>query len=171
MTDTFRYQDVFTEINIPESEKYLALQAKNIFDAVSGGDASDPNAFAHLSKVLETNSTSQAFWDYEHEDGHNYDRLVMTFAKESLTIAIERRDFDNRSASLRKSLVMSKGVSKVFETDLRRNRHFDSAEESVVDAFKHDFFETAARLGLRNKISLIESDQNESSSAIFDSAA
>ena len=171
MTDTFRYQDVFTEINIPESEKYLALQAKNIFDAVSSGEESDPNAFAHLSRILETQITSQAFWDYEHEDGHNYDRLVMTFAKESLTIAIERRDFDDRSASLRKSIIMSKGISRVFETDLERSRYFDSAEESAVEAFKHDFFETTARLGLRNRITLVESDQNESSSAILASVA
>jgi len=173
MTDTFHYQDVYKTINIPKTERRLAQKAKNIFDVATGAGAWDPNIYEHLSRVTDGESASQAFWDFEDDDNHAYDRLALTIMRRGLTIALEHRDFTNKPSGYRQTMLISQGVSKVYTTDLLRNGVQDlgsTSEESLLQ-FKSHFYETVADLGLYSQIKRLQMNQNESSSAILANVA
>lgn len=171
MTDKLYYPDVFTTINIPKTERRLAVKAKNLFDVAAGAEPWDPNVYAHLNKVTDDRNASQAFWEYDHEDGHTYDRFVMTMMQRGLTLAIEHRDFDVRGSEMRKSLIIWNGTSTVHTSGITRAELHQSRSEFAVASFKHDFYEMAARLGLHHHVSRQMGDQNESDAAIFANAA
>lgn len=178
MTDKIHYPDLFKTINIPETEKNLALEAQTLFGVANGAELWRPEVFAHMSTSLDNAMASQVFWNFENDSKHTYDRLVLTAMHNGLTIALEHRDFDHREASVRKSLIISQGVSRVYTSDLMRSGLLDlgSTSELAVASFKENLLETTAHLGLYRQIKQIhiglnETDQNESSSAIFASAA
>lgn len=171
MTDKLHYQDVFTTINIPKPERRLAMKAKNLFDVAVGTEPWNPAVFTHLSRATDSINASQAFWDYENEDGHTYDRLALTIMQRGLTIALEHRDFDQRDARIRQTMLVSQGVSKVYTSDLLGRPDMGETGEQAVTAFKENFLLTTANLGLYSRIQQLRTDQNESDSAIFASAA
>ncbi|MDB5179849.1 MAG: hypothetical protein JWN12_481 [Candidatus Saccharibacteria bacterium] len=175
MTDKFHYQDVFQTINIPENERTLALKAKNLFDVIldTDGDVDTWNSAVHLhlQKITDSESASQAFWEFEDDTNHLYDRLVLSIMKRGLIVALEHRDFDDRDAAIRQSLMISNGVSKVYTSNLRRRGVPDngSTSELVIADFKRSLLDTTANLGLYHRIQEVR--QNESDSAILASAA
>jgi len=171
MTDRLHYQDVFKTINIPKTERRLALHAKTLFDVAAGAEPWNPNIYTHLSKTSDTISASQAFWEFENDDDHTYDRLALTIMRRGLTIAIEHRDFDQRDGRVRKSLRIGDGASKVYSSDLLGRLDLGSSEEADVTSFKENFLQTAANLGLYHRIKHLRGDQNESDAAIFANAA
>ena len=171
MTDKLHYQDVFTTINIPKTERRLALKAKNLFDIAAGVEPWNPNIYAYLNKTTDSESASQAFWEYENDDEHSYDQLVLTIMRRGLTIALEHRDFTINEVPIQKSLLISSGVSKVYVSELRAQNNLGVASEQAVTSFKESFFETTARLGLYTYAKHLQADQNESSSDILANAA
>lgn len=171
MTDKLHYQDVFQTINIPKPERRLALKAKNLFDVTNGVEPWNPNVYEHLRKTIDTENASQAFWEFENDNEHTYDQLVLTMMRRGLTIALEHRDFTTNEAPIRKSLFISGGVSKVYVSELRAQHNLGVASEQVVTDFKESFFQTTARLGLYTRTKHLQADQNESSSDILASAA
>jgi hypothetical protein len=173
MTDKLHYPDLFKTINIPETEKPLALEAHNLFDVANGVVPWNPDRFTHMSKFIDSESASQIFWNFEDDANHLYDRLALTAMRGGLTVALEHRNFTNPAVSVRKTLIMSQGVSKIFTTDLQGRGGMDggSKAESEIITFKQQLLETTARLGLYGHIKRLETDQNESSSAILANAA
>ena len=173
MTEKLHYQDVFKTIHIPKSERRLALKTKDLFDIVHGEKEWDPSVHEHLSHVIDTHNASQVFWEFEDDDNRLYDRLALTIMKRGLTIALEHRDFNDKAVSIRQSLVISNGGFKVYNSDLGGRALLDqgSATPESIAIFKDNFIETTANLGLRRHIKRISTDQNESDSARFASAA
>jgi len=174
MTEKFQYHDVFKTINVPKTERRLALKAKNLLDSANDLNNPDPAVFAHLSRVTNQEGAAQAFWDFEDDEAASYDRMAITLMRRGLTIAIEHRQFDNSDSNIRQSLILHNGEAKVYTSDLRRSGQMDmgvNAPEAILQ-FKNRFLETTASLGLYRHIQrLDENNQNESSSATFASAA
>jgi len=174
MTEILHYHDVFTTILVPETERQLALAAKTLLDTANNVNLADRTMSEHLSKVTNEQSAAQAFWDYENDEIARYDRLVITLIRRGLTIAIEQRLFDDASKGYRQSLILNNTKAKVYNSDLRRNGQMDLGSDSAesIQLFKDRFFYTTAHLGLQCYIlQLDHTDQNESSSATFASAA
>lgn len=171
MTEKLQYHDVFKTINVPKTERRLALKAKDLLDSANGLNNPDPAVFAHLSRVTNQESAAQAFWDFENDEAASYDRIAITLMRRGLTIALEHRRFDNADNNARQSLILNNGEAKVYTTDLRRGGHMDMGVVSpeAILQFKNMFLETTANLGLYHRIQRL--DQNESSSATFASAA
>ena len=171
MTEKLQHQDMFRTINIPKSERRLAMRAKNLFDATSDSEAWDPAVHARLMRTTQNSTAFQNFWEYDNEDRHTYDRLALTLIQRGLIIAIEHRDFDKQDERIRKSLLISQGVSKVYTSDLLGRPDMGIADEGAVTLFKKDFLVTTANLGLYTHAKRLHSDQSESDSAIFANAA
>ena len=154
-------------------ERHLALKAKNLFDVAAGAEQWEPNIHAHLSKVIDAPQCSQAYWEFENDEDHTYDRLVVTLAQRGLTIAIEHRDFDRIETDYRKSIILNAGRSKVHVSDLVNRGRLDqgSTQRHAISTFKRDFAQVTTNLGLFGHMDESSVDQNESSSAILASAA
>lgn len=171
MTDKLHYQDVFQTINIPKTERRLALRAKNLFDIAMGVEQWDPSIHEHMRKAIDNENASQVFWEFDDNDEKTHDLLVLTMMKRSLTIGLEYRDFKTTMLPYRKSLHLENGISNVYTSGVRAGNGLGSSAETDVAAFKQVFFERAAHLGLYRQAVLLHTDQNESNSAIFARAA
>jgi len=174
MMEKLQYHDVFKTINVPKSERRLAMKAKNLLDDANGLNDPNPEIFQHLSKVTNQESGAQAFWDFENDETAIYDRMVITMMRRGLIIALEHRNFANIDRSVRQSLILNNGAAKVYTSDLHRSGMLDmgSSSPESIQLFKNQFFQMTANLGLYHHAQRINrDDQNESSSATLANAA
>ena len=171
MTDKFNYQDVYKTINIPQKERRLATTAKDLLDSSYGMNGWRPEVFQHLSKLVDTPSATQAFWDFENDEQAEYDRLVLTLAGRGLTLAVEHRNFDRGQRGTRSSMHIENGISTVYFSDLQHGGYMGLGEKSreARDIFKWQFSDAIANLGLYSHIKALR--QNESNAAILANAA
>lgn len=177
MTDKFHYQDVFQTINIPKSERHIASQAKNLFDSAADPLVDGPFVSEHLYMMTDSEAVSQSFWEFQNNDEHTFDKLVLTMIHRGLTIAIEHRWLGQRTLPIRRSLHIAGGTSTVYDRSAYRPVEPISSSELILASFKSDFIDVVANLGLYARIQQLETeltdltDQNESNSAILASAA
>ncbi|HEY8992827.1 MAG TPA: hypothetical protein VIM37_03175 [Candidatus Microsaccharimonas sp.] len=177
MTDKLHYPDLFKTINIPESEKNLALEAHHLYDVASQGQVENEIIFAYMRKrkLYDAESASQIFWEFENGGMQTYDQLALTAIHNGLVVALEHRNFERREQGIRKTLTLSNGHSSVYVTDIvgsGRVENIPSSTEFAVESFKKDFYGvTIANLGLTGYIERLKEAQNESSEAILANAA
>ena len=178
MSEMFQYQEIFKTLNVHETERQLALQAMHLLDSANGVDDPELMTYAYLSKVVSHSEAGQAFWEYDNNEAATYDRLAITVMHHGLTIALEHRRFDRANEAIRQSLLMARGVSMVYTSNLSRSGSVDHGNSSdiAVQQFKDQFFETTASLELQHQLQRLdeiqlEQIQNESNAASFASAA
>ena len=173
MTDKLHYPDLFTTINIPEAEKTLALEARHLFDIANGVEPSDGTIFEHMNSRNDSESASQIFWDFEDDTHHAYDRLALTAMRGTLTFGMEYRNFDDPSAAMRRSLIITRGLALVYVYDLRNRKLSDGGTINEYDTalFKKDLLAAASRLGLYAQAKLHLAPQNKSGVAPLANAA
>ena len=159
MMEKLQYHDVFKTINVPKSERRLAMKAKNLLDDANGLNDPNPEIFQHLSKVTNQESGAQAFWDFENDAEAAYDRFAITVMGHGLTLAIEHRKFDVARTTFRASMHIENGRSVVYAAE----RH------NVDKVFEAQFIDTVANIGLYSRVQALR--QNESSEASFANAA
>ncbi|HEY8886502.1 MAG TPA: hypothetical protein VIM31_03325 [Candidatus Microsaccharimonas sp.] len=176
MTDKLHYPDLFKTINIPESEKNLALEAQHLYDVANQGQVDNEIIFAYMRnrKPHDTESASQIFWEFENGAMRTFDRLAFTAMRSVFTIALEHRDLNHRDKNVRKTLTLSHGRPTVYVTDAADNRRLEAGDASdfSVESFKRDFYTVSvANLGLTGYIERLKAAQNESNEAILANAA
>lgn len=174
MTDTLHYPDMFTTINIPEPEQHIALIAKHLFDVAVNARPGNTGTHRHFTKLTDTAGVSQAFWHHENNTEHTRHSLVLSILGRGMIIALEHSDLDGESITIRRSLSIGGGVSRVYTTDPRNYVRVPMGSESQKDCdmFKDIFFETVVHLGLhRHIMELNGGAQNESRAAIFANAS
>ena len=169
MTDTFYYQDVFQNINIPKKERRLAIKAKELLDVAHAVSGWKPKINKHLLQTFDTKEISQAFWSRETEI--EYDRFVISVMGKGLRLAVEHRRLETSSVATRSSIHIENGVSKVYFSDLQNLSRIGVPEtsEEAIGLFKWQFADTIATLGLHHHIEALH--QNESNAAVLPNAA
>ncbi len=169
MTDTFYYQGVFQNINIPKKERRLALKAKELLDGAHAVGGWKPEVNKHLSQTIDTGEISQVSWNRHTEA--EYDRFIISVMGTGVRLAIEHRRFEASGGATRSSIHMENGVSKIYFSDLQNLGRIGVPETSqeAIGLFKWQFADTIANLGLYHRIQ--ELHQNESNSAVLASAA
>jgi len=170
MTDTIHYQDVFQTINIPETERHFALDAKDLLDSAHGIQW-QASVQTHLSKVLDTPEASQAFWEFENDAEFQYDRFVITAMRRGLTLAVEHRSFNRTGDTFRSSIHLENGQTSVHFSDLSRGGRLSERLTHVeaITQFDEQFTRVTANLGLTRRIQDLH--QRASDAASFASAA
>lgn len=175
MNEKLHYPEAFTTINVPKTERRLAVRAFNLLETAFDTEQWNPEVHAHVSKLVDTKDAAQAFWEYENDEAHQYDRFVLSVMRNHMVLGIEHRDFTRRNEGYRTSLSIYNGTSHAYFNDIRRTVHPDrgSSEVDAITAFKGRFFETTANLGLYSHIQNAKGTrtQKESRSANFASAA
>lgn len=169
MTDTFYYQDVFQNINIPKKERRLALKARELLDGAHAVNGWKPEINNHLTQTIDTGEISQAFWGSDSEN--EYDRFVISIMGKGVRLAIEHRRLGTAGGVTRSSIHMENGISKIYFSDLQNLNRIGVPETSkdAISLFKWQFADTIANLGLHHRIQ--ELRQNESNSAVLANAA
>ena len=169
MTDTFYYQDVFQNINIPKNERRLAIKAKKLLDGAHAVDGWKPEINKYLSQTIDSSEISQGFWN--RNDEKEYDRFVISVMGNGIRLAIEHRRIEAFSVATRSSIHMENGISKIYFSDLQNLGRISISETSkeAISLFKWQFADTIANLGLHHHIQDLH--QNESNSATLANAA
>lgn len=179
MTDKLHYPDLFTTINIEETQNQLTLETKYLFDVVHGFEDvvygekdSDPDIFTFKPKITDTPEVAQIIWHLENEQARTIDHLAITIMCGRLAIGIEHRDLNKelgeRTTEFRKSQVWGGVVYDYFNPAKIDD---GSTSEFANSSFKKNFYDTTvANLGLKGQIDRLR-DQNERSNAILANAA
>lgn len=173
MTDKFRYQDMFTTINIPNKQRRIALEAKTLLDVAHGLEPWDPNVHQHLSNVEDTADMFRISWEANDIESQMQDRLALTLVRRSLIIHLEHKNLVDRSDYSLKSLSIGNGLVRTHATNsvLRNSNNEGSTARPDLVAFTRSFMDTTAILGFSQRLRSLRQTQNESSSANFASAA
>lgn len=174
MSAELHHQELFNSINIPETERHLALKAKNLFDIFYGVAPWDLDVTRRLVEVTDYADLSRLQWEHENNEQQIYDRLSILVKRGGMIIALEHRDLKVPELGIQKTISLTGGMARVFEHDPRSMRQH--GEGSTVpkdrDSFERVFyFQTAANLGLYNHIQGVHEAHIESSSAILPNAA
>ena len=163
MTDTFRDQDV-SQTNIQRLEHEVTLQAKYLFDT-----AHDPSqSESEFSKYMIRATDTYALWEQKTDKGRVQRILALTVIGNYFIIGVDRRPSIENPVAFRKCL---HGMRWLLDSNPRSASFHGTRSEDEIADFYETFFDTVAAFGLYNRLQQVSDDQNESNSAILDSAA
>jgi hypothetical protein len=176
MTDKLHYPDLFTTINIDETRDHMTLEAKHLFDAVSGIERVVPlvdenffSLFSCLTSRTDAAEVAQLIWHFENKKAQTIDHLALTLTFGRLAVGIEHRDLSQNTTEFRKSRIWG---DVVYDYADAAKIPFGTTSEFENASFENNFYATTiAQLGLIKQITWFRDHQSESSEAIWPNAA
>ena len=173
MSEALSHQDILRGLNIPKTERQLALYAKQLLESAHSSDEFGAYPSHHLTHIVSNEDATQAFWEFNNESTGIHDRLAITAMNQFLTIGVGHRVSGHPALSVRSSILLYNGQSEAYLSNTKTGGYVDMGTRSgeSIQTFEDQFLVTVAGLGLHGRIQRLNQIQNDSSSANFESAA